>query len=45
MKIKRVSFPQNDANAIVVDWQKGSNTWNYYSAAVSTRIVGLQIAK
>ncbi|KAL7287292.1 hypothetical protein TKK_0018418 [Trichogramma kaykai] len=33
-----------NANVIVTDWQKGSNTFNYVSAAASTKIVGEAIA-
>lgn len=36
---------QGDVNVVVVDWSAGSNTWNYYKAAVNTRIVGYQISK
>ncbi|XP_076640545.1 phospholipase A1 isoform X2 [Colletes latitarsis] len=40
------SFLQwNDVNIIVVDWSTGGNTWNYYKAAVNTRVVGYQIAR
>ncbi|XP_032679658.1 phospholipase A1-like [Odontomachus brunneus] len=35
----------NDVNVIVIDWSAGSNTWNYYKAAVNTRIVGYRISK
>ncbi|EZA53331.1 Exosome component [Ooceraea biroi] len=35
----------DDVNVVVVDWSAGSNTWNYYKAAVNTRIVGYQISK
>ncbi|XP_043249411.1 pancreatic triacylglycerol lipase-like isoform X2 [Colletes gigas] len=35
----------NDVNIIVVDWGTGGNTWNYYKAAVNTRVVGYQIAR
>ncbi|RLU22965.1 hypothetical protein DMN91_005243 [Ooceraea biroi] len=34
----------DDVNVVVVDWSAGSNTWNYYKAAVNTRIVGYQIS-
>ncbi|XP_031783896.1 pancreatic triacylglycerol lipase [Nasonia vitripennis] len=44
-EMKDAFLKLDDVNVIVVDWQKGSNTWNYFSAAISTRIVGLQIAK
>lgn len=36
---------QDDVNVVVVDWSAGGNTWNYYKAAVNTRIVGYQISK
>ncbi|XP_031827119.2 phospholipase A1 isoform X1 [Nomia melanderi] len=40
------SFLQwNDVNVVVVDWSSGGNTWNYYKAAVNTRVVGYQIAR
>ncbi|XP_053994287.1 pancreatic triacylglycerol lipase-like isoform X1 [Hylaeus volcanicus] len=40
------SFLQwNDVNVVVVDWSTGGNTWNYYKAAVNTRVVGYQIAR
>ncbi|XP_076643144.1 phospholipase A1 [Halictus rubicundus] len=40
------SFLQwGDVNVVVVDWSSGGNTWNYYKAAVNTRIVGYQIAR
>ncbi|XP_076162336.1 phospholipase A1 isoform X2 [Ptiloglossa arizonensis] len=40
------SFLQwNDVNCITVDWSNGGNTWNYYKAAVNTRVVGYQIAR
>lgn len=32
-------------NVVVVDWSSGGNTWNYYKAAINTRIVGYQIAR
>ncbi|XP_076240395.1 phospholipase A1 [Calliopsis andreniformis] len=35
----------NDVNIVVVDWSSGGNTWNYYKAAVNTRVVGYQIAR
>ncbi|XP_066596139.1 phospholipase A1-like [Prorops nasuta] len=34
-----------DVNVIVVDWSAGGNTWNYYKAAVNTKIVGYQISQ
>lgn len=34
-----------DVNVVVVDWSSGGNTWNYYRAAVNTRVVGYQIAR
>ncbi|XP_015430256.1 PREDICTED: pancreatic lipase-related protein 2-like [Dufourea novaeangliae] len=33
-----------DVNVVVVDWSTRGNTWNYYKAAVNTRVVGYQIA-
>lgn len=36
---------QDNVNVVVVDWSAGGNTWNYYKAAVNTRIVGYQISK
>lgn len=36
---------QGDVNVVVVDWSAGGNTWNYYKAAVNTKIVGYQISK
>ncbi|XP_058794380.1 uncharacterized protein LOC131666051 [Phymastichus coffea] len=44
-EMKDAFLKLDDLNVVLVDWQKGSNVWNYYSAAISTRIVGLQIAK
>lgn len=35
----------NDVNIIVVDWSAGGNTWNYYKAAINTKIIGYQIAR
>lgn len=34
-----------DVNVVVIDWSAGSNTWNYYKAAINTKIVGYQISK
>ena len=40
------SFLQwNDVNIVIVDWGTGGNTWNYYKAAVNTKVVGYQIAR
>ncbi|XP_046146056.1 phospholipase A1 isoform X1 [Osmia bicornis bicornis] len=40
------SFLQwGDVNVVVVDWSSGSNTWNYYKAAVNTEVVGYQISR
>lgn len=36
---------QDDVNVVVIDWSAGGNTWNYYKAAVNTKIVGYQISK
>lgn len=36
---------QRDVNVVVVDWSAGGNTWNYYKAAINTKIVGYQISK
>lgn len=30
---------------MVVDWSAGGNTWNYYKAAINTKIIGYQIAR
>ncbi|XP_033223552.1 pancreatic triacylglycerol lipase-like [Belonocnema kinseyi] len=35
----------SDVNIIIVDWSEGSNTWNYYRAAVNTKVVGSLIAQ
>lgn len=35
----------DDVNVVIIDWSAGGNTWNYYKAAVNTRIVGYQISK
>ncbi|XP_072758077.1 pancreatic triacylglycerol lipase [Anoplolepis gracilipes] len=35
----------DDVNVVVIDWSAGGNTWNYYKAAVNTKIVGYQISK
>ncbi|OXU17332.1 hypothetical protein TSAR_015634 [Trichomalopsis sarcophagae] len=42
--MKDAFLKYDDVNVIVVDWQKGSNTWNYIAAAANTQIVGQQIA-
>lgn len=34
-----------DVNIVVVDWSAGGNTWNYYKAAINTKVVGYQIAR
>ncbi|XP_017890648.2 exosome component 10 [Ceratina calcarata] len=34
-----------DVNVVVVDWSAGGNTWNYYKAAVNTKVVGYQISR
>ncbi|OXU17064.1 hypothetical protein TSAR_006674 [Trichomalopsis sarcophagae] len=44
-EMKDAFLKLEDVNIIVVDWQKGSNTWNYVSASISTKIVGAEIAK
>ena len=36
---------QKNVNVFVTDWQKGSNVFNYVSAAASTKIVGETIAE
>lgn len=36
---------QDDVNVVIIDWSAGGNTWNYYKAAVNTRIVGYQVSK
>lgn len=43
--MERALLQWGDVNVVVVDWSAGSNTWNYYKAAVNTRIVGYQISK
>ncbi|XP_029159209.1 LOW QUALITY PROTEIN: exosome component 10 [Nylanderia fulva] len=43
--MERTFLQWGDVNVLVVDWSAGSNTWNYYKAAVNTRIVGYQISK
>ncbi|KAL6432851.1 hypothetical protein ACFW04_006305 [Cataglyphis niger] len=43
--MERALLQWDDVNVMVVDWSAGSNTWNYYKAAVNTRIVGYQISK
>ncbi|KAK2581221.1 hypothetical protein KPH14_008019 [Odynerus spinipes] len=35
----------DDVNVVVVDWSAGGNTWNYYKAAINTKVVGYQISK
>lgn len=34
-----------DVNVVVVDWSAGGNTWNYYKAAINTKVVGYQISR
>lgn len=36
---------QADVNVVVIDWSAGGNTWNYYKAAVNTRIAGYRISQ
>ncbi|CAB0039882.1 unnamed protein product [Trichogramma brassicae] len=45
IQMKDALLDYADANVIVTDWQNGSNTWNYISAASSTRVVGETVAK
>ncbi|XP_011647607.1 phospholipase A1-like [Pogonomyrmex barbatus] len=35
----------DDVNVVVIDWSTAGNTWNYYKAAVNTRIVGYRVSK
>ncbi|KAL0126495.1 hypothetical protein PUN28_005094 [Cardiocondyla obscurior] len=35
----------DDVNVVIIDWSAAGNTWNYYKAAVNTRVVGYQISK
>ncbi|KAG7214178.1 hypothetical protein KM043_001524 [Ampulex compressa] len=42
--LERAYLEWEDANIVVVDWSAGGNTWNYYRAAVNTKVVGQQIA-
>ncbi|XP_012535454.1 pancreatic triacylglycerol lipase [Monomorium pharaonis] len=35
----------DDINVVIIDWSAGGNTWNYYKAAVNTRIVGYRVSK
>ncbi|KAL7290076.1 hypothetical protein TKK_0015804 [Trichogramma kaykai] len=44
-EMKDALLQYDNANVIIVDWNAGSNTWNYVAAATNTRLVGLQIAK
>lgn len=34
-----------DVNVIIVDWGVGGSTWNYYKAAVNSKLVGYQISR
>uniref|UniRef100_A0ABD2W8Q0 phospholipase A1 n=1 Tax=Trichogramma kaykai TaxID=54128 RepID=A0ABD2W8Q0_9HYME len=43
--IKNALLNFSDVNVIVVDWQEGSNTWNYLKAASNVRVVGAEIAE
>ncbi|XP_011146751.1 pancreatic triacylglycerol lipase isoform X2 [Harpegnathos saltator] len=43
--MEKTCLEWNDVNVVVIDWSAGSNTLNYYKAAVNTRIVGYQISK
>ena len=40
-----VLFRQGDVNLVVVDWAARGNTFNYYKAAVNTKIIGHEIAR
>lgn len=44
-EMEKAFLQWNDVNVVVVDWSAGGNTWNYYKAAVNTKIVGYQISK
>ncbi|XP_011867463.1 PREDICTED: pancreatic triacylglycerol lipase-like [Vollenhovia emeryi] len=43
--MERAFLEWDDVNVVVIDWSAGGNTWNYYKAAVNTRIVGYQVSK
>lgn len=43
--IRYITLHQDDVNVVVIDWSAGGNTWNYYKAAVNTKVVGYQISK
>ncbi|KAI4502880.1 hypothetical protein M0802_001924 [Mischocyttarus mexicanus] len=45
IEMEKALLQWNDVNVVVVDWSAGGNTWNYYKAAVNTKIVGYQISK
>lgn len=38
------NFAQDDANVVLVDWQKGAAGPSYASAAANTQLVGRQLA-
>ncbi|XP_015174926.1 PREDICTED: exosome component 10 [Polistes dominula] len=44
-EMEKALLQWNDVNVVVVDWSAGGNTWNYYKAAVNTKVVGYQISK
>ncbi|KAJ8664482.1 hypothetical protein QAD02_006144 [Eretmocerus hayati] len=43
--MKNALLRWRDLNVLVVDWERGSFTWNYLSASIATRIVGAEIAE
>lgn len=43
--MERALLEWDDVNVVTIDWSAGGNTWNYYKAAVNTRIVGYQVSK
>ncbi|KAL7299021.1 hypothetical protein TKK_0008117 [Trichogramma kaykai] len=43
--MKDALLKYNDANVIVVDWEKDSNTWNYADAVEHAKVVGKAVAE
>ncbi|XP_043529865.1 inactive pancreatic lipase-related protein 1-like isoform X2 [Frieseomelitta varia] len=44
-EMEKAFLQWKDVNVVVIDWSAEGNTWNYYKAAVNTRVIGHQIAR
>ncbi|CAL7952504.1 unnamed protein product [Xylocopa violacea] len=44
-EMEKAFLQWGDVNVVIVDWSAAGSTWNYYKAAVNTRVVGYQIAR